>query len=426
MPPEPTPLAPFGNASHKSIRVKVIPDHPDWNYRTGETVRFAVKVMSAHGPLSGVEVRYSIGPEMMPADEKSAVIPETGIVSLDGGTMREPGFLRCTVRFGFGGKIHCGVATAGFSPDEIKPTQVEPPDFDAFWSRAKEELARLPMDTRLTPLPQRSTAKVEVFHLDLQNIGSSPADAPSRFYGILCVPRKAGPCPAIMAPPFMRYARIHGDIGWVERGCITLQVGIHGIPLTLADAPYFSRKKELEHYETIGLESPDHFYFRRAFMGCLRANDFIVSHPRWDQKHLVVMSGCHGGYLAMGTAALDSRVTACRASFPSFCDVTGYLHGRAGGAPRLFADHLTHPACPKQVATTAYYDTVNFARRIKVPGHYGWGYNDDRCPPTSMFAAYNMIRAPKTLAVFPAMSHPKSPQLMLAESNWLWRQIGKK
>jgi cephalosporin-C deacetylase-like acetyl esterase len=137
------------------------------------------------------------------------------------------------------------------------------------------------------------------------------------------------------------------------------------------------------------------------------------------------MSSCHGGYLAIGTTALDPRVTACLASYPSFCDVTGYLHGRAGGAPMLFADHLTNPACPRQVATTAYYDTVNFAKRIKAPGHYGWGYNDMFCPPTSIFSAYNMIRASKTLFLVKEMMHLKSPRLMLAETIWLHRQVGR-
>ncbi|MDQ3750818.1 MAG: acetylxylan esterase [Acidobacteriota bacterium] len=51
----------------------------------------------------------------------------------------------------------------------------------------------------------------------------------------------------------------------------------------------------------------------------------------------------------------------------------------------------------EKIVTSAYYDTVNFARRVKVPGIYTFGYNDKTCPPTSMFAAYNTITAPKKL-----------------------------
>ncbi|MEO6569151.1 MAG: acetylxylan esterase, partial [Opitutaceae bacterium] len=122
--------------------------------------------------------------------------------------------------------------------------------------------------------------------------------------------------------------------------------------------------------------------------------------------------------------ALDPRVTAVVAAFPAYCDVTGYIHDRAGGWPGLrFADK-NEPGRDAKIATTAYYDTVNFARRLKVPGHFGWGYNDETCPPTSTFSAYNVITSPKTLSIFKEMGHPRVPALTLAEREWLFRQLG--
>ena len=50
-----------------------------------------------------------------------------------------------------------------------------------------------------------------------------------------------------------------------------------------------------------------------------------------------------------------------------------------------------------KIATTGYYDVVNFARRVTAPGLYSWGFNDETCPPTSMYSAYNVITAPKRL-----------------------------
>jgi cephalosporin-C deacetylase-like acetyl esterase len=60
---------------------------------------------------------------------------------------------------------------------------------------------------------------------------------------------------------------------------------------------------------------------------------------------------------------------------------------------------------PEKIETSKYYDVVNFARRLRVPGLYSWGYNDATCPPTSMYSAYNVITAPKTL---PAGSRDRS------------------
>ena len=45
------------------------------------------------------------------------------------------------------------LATAAFEPEQIKPTQVEPKDFDAYWDAGKAELAAVPMDARRTLLP---------------------------------------------------------------------------------------------------------------------------------------------------------------------------------------------------------------------------------------------------------------------------------
>ena len=57
---------------------------------------------------------------------------------------------------------------------------------------------------------------------------------------------------------------------------------------------------------------------------------------------------------------------------------------------------LAHRSADK-IETSRYYDVVNFARRIKVPGLYTWGFNDETCPPTSMYSAYNVIPGQKKL-----------------------------
>ena len=89
--------------------------------------------------------------------------------------------------------------------------------------------------------------------------------------------------------------------------------------------------------------------------------------------------------------------------------------------PIAYTFDLTEPGRDAKIATTAYYDAVNFARRIKVPGHYGWGYNDETCPPTSTFSAYNVITAPKSLDVFKEMGHPRVPGLTEVEREWVMK-----
>ena len=105
------------------------------------------------------------------------------------------------------------------------------------------------------------------------------------------------------------------------------------------------------------------------------------------------------------------------------CDVVAELHGRAGGWPHPFKprdDGSPSPhATPAKIATTAYYDTVNFAKRLKVPGFYIWGFNDETCPPTTTFAAYNVITAPKRLTIEPEQFHTYPPEQGEAVNSWV-------
>ena len=105
-------------------------------------------------------------------------------------------------------------------------------------------------------------------------------------------------------------------------------------------------------------------------------------------------------------------------SYPALADTTGYLHGRAGGWPHMFQDEKRHRSQAK-IDTIAYYDVVNFARRVRVPGLYAWGFNDETTPPTSMYAAYNVITAQKSLLLALEMGHPPVPEVTTRINDWL-------
>ena len=55
--------------------------------------------------------------------------------------------------------------------------------------------------------------------------------------------------------------------------------------------------------------------------------------------------------------------------------------------------------------TLSYVDNVNLARRIRARCLVSVGLMDDICPPSTVFAAYNAISAPKELVVHPYSGH---------------------
>jgi cephalosporin-C deacetylase-like acetyl esterase len=396
------------------IEVLVAPDHPDWKYVPGEKAVFHIRAIRNGSDITGAEVTYSVGPEMMPAATTRTVALERGGLRIDGGTMQAPGFLRCIAKVTESGNAYQGIATAAFAPEKIQPVVRDPEDFDSFWASAKEDLAKVPLDARRTLIPELSTAMVDVYHVSMLNAGRS------RVFGMLALPKAAGKYPAILGVPGAGVHKIGPMIELAEKGAITLAIGIHGIPLTLDPDVYAALANgALTGYWTYNLDLRERYYYRRVYLGCVRANDYLTSLPEWNGRDLAVTGGSQGGALSIVTAGLDPRVKALAASYPALSDMAGYTEGRAGGWPHVFraegeGSNRTH----EKLTTAAYYDVVNFARRLKAPGIYTWGYNDQTCPPTSMYAAYNVIRAPKQLILALETGHGRVPEQADTFNRW--------
>ena len=419
MPMAQAPRQPFSR-----VAVTVTPDRPDWTYQPGEPVKFRVDVVRDGHQAAGTTVKYAVGPEMMPPLTETTAVVGTAPLTIDGGTMNTPGFLRLVATAEIDGRTYRGVGTAGFAPERIQPTQVNPPDFDAFWDGERQRLAALPLDARWTPLPDYGGADVDCSQINLQNVG--PTGGTSRLYGIVCMPRAAGKYPALLSVPGAGVRPYRGLALIAARGLITFQIGIHGIPVTQPQEVYDSLGRGgLSGYPTFGLDSRERYYYRRVYTGTLRANDFLTSLPQWDGKNLGVTGGSQGGALAIVTAALDKRVTRLAAYYPALSDLTGYLHARAGGWPHMFraVDGPNLHRDDAKVATSAYYDVVNFARRVTAPGLYSWGFNDETCPPTSMYAAYNVITAPKRLMLAYDTGHRSTQEQVDDVDDWLATEL---
>lgn len=431
--PAPTPVVTpaFADARVASYTISIAPEDADWTYSPGQPARFRIQVLADRQPLAEtVSVKLRHGPEMMKhlTKETTVAVPPEGLL-FDAGTLEQPGFLRVQASAEIAGRAYQSVATAGFSPEKIQPTQTKPADFDQFWADSKALLADIPLKLNLTLLPERCTDAVNVYHVSAQTWPKNWAGNHARVYGILCEPAAPGKYPALLRVPGAGVRAYKGDVAKAALGAITLEIGIHGIPVNLPDELYASLGTgALEGYPVFRVDDRDAYYYRRVYLSCVRALDILASRPAWNGKDLGVTGGSQGGQLSLVTAGLDPRVTALAAAYPAYCDVTGYLHGRAGGWPHLFApDEQGRPnrnATEPKIAVTAYYDAVNFARRVKAPALLTWGYNDVTCPPTSLHAAYNVMTGPKRLVLALEAGHSASPEMWTAMDNFLFENLG--
>ena len=401
--------------AQKLVSVLVSPDRADWKYKTGEEVTFTVQVLQYAVAVKDVAVDYELGPEFFPNVVKKDVKLKDGKLTLKA-SMKEPGFLRCKVTAKVGDRNYEGLATASFSEEKIVPASEDPKDFDSFWAKTIEDARKTSLDPLLKLLPERCTPTQNVYEVSFRNDSYG-----SRIYGILITPKKPGRYPAILQVPGAGIRPYNGSNYGDE--VISLEIGIHGISVTLAPEVYFNLSGgALAGYWSINSNDKATHYYKRVYTGCVRAVDFIFSLPEFNGTMVGVTGGSQGGALSIVTAGLDSRIRFLAPFYPALCDYAGYLKGRAGGWPHYFRD--AKPA-PGDVETLAYFDVVNFARRVKAPGLYSWGFNDVVCPPTSMYAAYNVITAPKDLRLFQDTGHWTYPEQQSLFREWLLEQCRK-
>ena len=403
------------------VTIVMQPKHDDWTYKLNEKVELKVEVVKHYCPIKDVEVSYEWGPELGKALLKQTIRlkKESAIVTLPGA--KEPGFHTFTASVNIDGKEYTNYINLAFEPDRIEPTTQMPKDFHSFWKDAIEGVRNLPFETLMTLQPQLCTPHADVYHVRFQNTRKG-----QYIYGMLAIPKGEGPFPAVLKVPGAGVRPYAGETKFFpQAGVITLEIGIHGIPVNMEQPLYDNlRYNALADYNTSHNDDRDRYYYKRVYLGCVRAVDWLCTLPQVDTTRLAVYGGSQGGALSIVTAALHEKITCLSANYPALCEIAGFYHGRAGGWPKIFKDK-EEVALAEKVHVSEYYDVVNFARCVRVPGFYLWGYNDQVCCPTSVYSAYNVITAPKECYLFLDGAHWMHSQHREQQAMWLIDHLTK-
>lgn len=400
------------------IQVLVQPDHQDWTYKTGEKATFTVSVLKSGTLVDNVSIDLAAGPEMY-QDVKKTTVLKDGTMKVTG-TMKQPGFYRVDVTAHVDGKDYKGACGAAFSPEQLQPSTVMPKDFESFWQDAIAESRKVGLNPTKRLLPERCTKDVNVYEVAFNNIKDN-----WRTYGILCVPVKEGKYPALLRVPGAGVRPYGGDIWTASQGAITLEIGIHGIPVTMEQKVYDDVfNGALMNYWNWGMDRREDSYYYRVVLGCIRALDYIEEFTPWNGKELGVTGSSQGGFLSLATAGLDKRITFYAPVHAALCDHTNSLRGVACGWPHYFY-YNKGVGQEKQIEVSRYYDGVNFARLItdRQTGWFSFGYNDDVVPPTTAWATYNTVKGPKSISPYQATWHFWFQEQWDEWENWLLKQM---
>ena len=129
-------------------------------------------------------------------------------------------------------------------------------------------------------------------------------------------------------------------------------------------------------------------------LGIDRAINYLASRPDFNGKQLIIQGHSQGGFIALAVAGLNRHITGVAANQPGFCDHAGYL------------------------------DVVNFAGKIKCPVIVSVGFIDHTCSPSSVYSAYNKIKAQKYIMNMPLHDHGSSNPFRQFEKEWIEKRFG--
>ena len=278
----------------------------------------------------------------------------------------------------------------GCDPEQIVSPQDKQADFDRFWADNLAELARVPVRPRLTLLPEHSSPERNMYRVDMASFGGKMIS------GIVLIPNKEGRFPAKIS--YMGYG---ADVWYPDPSSepdlvdFTLSVRDQGLNRTPGQGWV---RQGLQHKET--------YYYRGAFLDCVRAIDFVASLPQVDPDRIVAEGGSQGGAFTLVAASLDHRLKAIAPFVPFLSDFPDYFQVAEWPANEVL------PAAREQgisdedlYRTLSYFDVKNFTDRIECPVLMGFGLQDPVCPPHTNFAGYNMIRTQKQWICFPFSGH---------------------
>lgn len=293
--------------------------------------------------------------------------------------------------------------------DNLARTTVLPKDFSAFWKDELKALENVALDPKMEHVATLSSELVDVYHINY-----AVDQTGSRFYGVLTIPKSNDSnkrYPAVVIYPGAGVRPYVAHTRFAEAGIVTLQVGIHGIPINLEPLAYTALAKGALHdYPYFNVQSKELYYFNRVIKGSVRALDFLQTIDQVDSERIMVSGSSQGGALSLITTGLDGRVKAVAAYCPALCQTNGFVFEKASGWPR--------PAMQKSeneiylanwTNIMPYYDVVNFVRDIQVPVFMTWGLIDDVTPATTIFAAYNSISSMKRNYLLADVAHANHP-----------------
>jgi len=291
----------------------------------------------------------------------------------------------------YGNKMPIDFFAIGYEPEKIVSVPDPQPDFQAFWDEARAQLAKTPINAKVTELKDQKGEK-RAYNAIIQGLDGAPVQV---YY---TVPTKPGKYPVHIIN--MGYSSKPWPLDLTDNGWIDVIVSSRGQGSNEEISNPYGK------WIQYGLDSPKHFYYRGAYLDCPRAIDYLVTLPEVDADNIFLEGGSQGGAYSMSCAALDHRVRAVACYITFMSDFPDYFKIAAWPGNEIMGRQKELGLSDEELyKTLSYFDIKNLAQWIECPVYMAVGLQDITCPTHTNFAGYNQVKTEKQYHIYRNYGH---------------------
>ncbi len=295
---------------------------------------------------------------------------------------------------------------------EYRGNSEKPKDFDSFWDIEIEKMKLIDPDLSITE------ADFQVPFATCYDLYFTSTDG-ARIYAKLVKPKNImGKVPALV--------KFHGYTNASDSWSNLLKYAASGMIVTSMDCRGQGGKSEdvggvkggtLYGFVIKGVDSgKEKLYFKNVFLDTAKLAGIILDMEEVDTTKVYAAGSSQGGGLTIACAALEPRISKIVPVFPFLSDYKRVwdmdLDVVAYEGIREYFRHFDprHENADKFFKTLSYIDIQHLAGRIKAKVNFYTGLMDEVCPPSTQFAVYNKITAPKEMIIYPDFAHENLPE----------------
>ncbi len=292
----------------------------------------------------------------------------------------------------------------------------KPAQFEQYWNDSLAEMHALGTACELIPAGFQAP-HAECFHLYFQGVRGA------RVHAKFLRPKGAKNVPAVLM--FHGYTGDSGDwsdkLNYVGQGFVVAALDCRGQGGLSEDTG--SVKGNTQHGHIIrGMDDalagkPEKLLYRQIFLDTAQLARIVMAMPEIDPNRVGATGGSQGGGLTVACAALEPKIRRAAPVFPFLSDYRRVWEmDQAVAAYAELKEYFRHfDPCHEQESAIfenlGYIDIQHLAERIRGEVYWAIGLADTICPPSTQFAAYNKITAPKSMVQYPDFGHEGLPGL---------------